>query len=538
MNQENQQINTAQPNNVQNAQYVQPNQQYMQQPQYMAQQPNQQYVQQPQYMAQQPNQQQYGHQVMQNGGTQTMVMEQPYVQQPQVQYVQQPVFQHTPSILESNQNLLQADPNAFANQVQKQAQQLVSLSVNDTMKQMANNHDTVVATDLSAFSPEEQKHILNKSQAITEYIMSYDPSKHGHMYLHDIVLASDAQNNKIMQSMNGKAEIMQRTLSDLSSDKRNAQHTEAMTIITEILNENQGSGTMIAKLRKFMKNIPILGKLFNTKIIPLLQEMENGKKTIDQVLTEIHGILTNTEKQLEDDIKRLVGVKDQLQIAKRELRKQSAITEQAIAMVMQRMQGLSEEHQKAITEMVLSPLSSQLSINTQKIGISSQYVIAVETGIDGNKILATTSKETREVCIYGLRLSFMLDSTLGLQEKAIKQQVGVRDATDKMLLNNAKRLNQNIQATARLAGSPALNLQTFQQTSQMVMDAANKLSEIKRDVFANNMRSNEEILAIEKQLNKFSKDKKDQLVKEGLGVHSSSPTGNASNSNALQGLFS
>lgn len=445
--------------------------------------------------------------------------------------------------------LIQTNPQMAQQQLDQRVDAINNLNVEQELVRMTNHRNSQMTTTshaLKDFNEQERQEILSKSRAITDYVMKYNPQNDGATYLLEVPRGAEEANNHIMNRINNKSEVLQKTLSDFNKINNSPEYNNAVSTITEIMNRNQGSSTLSSKINRFLRKIPIIGQMLAGKVTPMIEEYQNGKKTLDQVLNEIYQIFVREEKILEADIARLMQVRDDLALAKEELRKQVAILKTTIDEIESRLVHATPEQQDAIRKFVLMDLSSQLNINVQKIGISAQYIIAIETGMDGNRILRTTSRETREIGVFAIRLSMLFDDSLEKQKKAIQNQQQLRSATDAILRENAKKFEQNVNEIGRLATTNTLNAETYRFTTEKVIAAYEKMSEIKGTIYQHNMKAFDEIMTIERELQSRTNEENQKRVKEGFNAmyqKSSGTTGGetvkqTSNSPNMTNLFS
>lgn len=228
----------------------------------------------------------------------------------------------------------------------------------------------------------------------------------------------------------------------------------------------------------------------------------------------------NQEVNLYNDIQRLIQVLEGLQQLNRDLRKKTVILENAINYIENALANnshLSAEHVSAIRQFVLLPLSQLLSINAQKSSVALSYIIQIEQSNEASRILLSTSRETREVGIFALRLSTNLDNTATIQEKAIDTQTRGRGAIEKVLKANADKLGRNVEATRKLSLSSTLSPETHKYVAERLIKVANNMNNLKDEVLQRNMTSYNEIKRIDQELVKHTQEYKSKRLREGMG---------------------
>lgn len=422
------------------------------------------------------------------------------------------------------------DLNTQMNVMEQSLDTLGNVNWNERLDHMAQGfqerqkqlQETPASIGLAEYKPEEQAQIIAQAKGIMEHVMRFDPSDPtmGVSYLHNIVLAAESQSQKVMENMDFKTNQITKTLSEWADDNksRNPDEAQAMMDFVEICNLNQDRNNWAPKTNRLLsKFIP---KSWANKASSRLQEFLNDRKTIDEILTELENVFRNQEVNLYNDIQRLIQVLEGLQQLNRDLRKKTVILENAINYIENALANnshLSAEHVSAIRQFVLLPLSQLLSINAQKSSVALSYIIQIEQSNEASRILLSTSRETREVGIFALRLSTNLDNTATIQEKAIDTQTRGRGAIEKVLKANADKLGRNVEATRKLSLSSTLSPETHKYVAERLIKVANNMNNLKDEVLQRNMTSYNEIKRIDQELVKHTQEYKSKRLREGMG---------------------
>jgi uncharacterized protein YaaN involved in tellurite resistance len=277
-----------------------------------------------------------------------------------------------------------------------------------------------------------------------------------------------------VESLESSSELLGSKISDMQSIDDTQSNDIAKTLITlsnEISNINPNKHDLSAK--GFLSMLPFIG----TPINRYLTKFKSASELINEILSS----LDEGEKLLRDDNVVLQHDKERY--------KQAAINLQRKALVMQQVINAIEENIENLDENEKDFYVNNLMLNLQK-KIRSIYEILIVTqeGFLSNDFIINTNWElidnisnVKVVTKRALEIGVSMLVALENQKNVIEAVEKTKEATNELIVSNAKRMNEQGTAIYEKAGQATLNIESLKEAFANIDEAMTKINALKSE---------------------------------------------------------
>lgn len=253
--------------------------------------------------------------------------------------------------------------------------------------------------------------------------------------------------------------------------------------------------------------LPIIGPVIDRMRLSrgeLVQRFTNTKDQIDQLMTDVGTTSRDLSQRIQDMESMWEAVDEErhnlgMYVAAGRIRLAELETERAHLHGMDDPQSLAR----------LAEIDNAVRLLDKRVGdlavlqhAAYQALPMIRIIQANNAMLVDKFHAIREVTIPAWKRSFTLQLALNEQRNAVELADAVDNATNEMLLSNAKLLHQNAVGTAKANQRLAIDVETLEQVNNMLIKTVEDVRTVHREGMAKRRQAVEQILHIREDVSK------------------------------------
>jgi uncharacterized protein YaaN involved in tellurite resistance len=298
---------------------------------------------------------------------------------------------------------------------------------------------------------------------------------------------------KDQKEISNNIQIMQEKLGSIFYNK------EKSTIAENMSKDITGLQTALAKVSpkyiqregryQILRRIPILGNY----IVNVLQESTNRGMSLKNFVDDISESIKQSETNIRQD-------NATLKVINEDLKNKSLITA-SNAYYAELLWNKISEHIKSIEDVnvknnlneILARVTSRLQNIRTSENVIQQFISSIKMHRNNNDYLLDSAREIQSNGIMVVNVSMILHAAL-IRSKNVKDLLtGIGDFEGKMLVSNAKLLNNMVDEIAEIRKNPFIGLKYQEESVALLEEAIDKTNKMNSEVIETGKANSEKI---------------------------------------------
>jgi len=277
-----------------------------------------------------------------------------------------------------------------------------------------------------------------------------------------------------VESLENSSELLAGKISEMESiddTKSNDIAKTLMTLSNEVSNINPSKHNLSAK--SFFSMLPFIG----TPINKYLTKFKSASELIEEILNS----LNEGEKLLRNDNIVLQHDKDRYKKAAIDLQRKALVMQQVISAIENSLDNLDENEKEFYVNNLMLSLQKkvrsiyEILIVTQEGFISNDFIINTNWELIDN--ISNVKVVTKRALEIGVSMLVALEN----QKNVIEAVEKTKEATNELIVGNAKRMNEQGTQIYEKAGKATLNIESLKEAFANIDEAMTKVNTLKSD---------------------------------------------------------
>lgn len=331
---------------------------------------------------------------------------------------------------------------------------------------MATTVETSVFED--TLTPEESEQIKLKAQEFLKYFEGKDKSE-----IRGILEEVTIDN---IESLENSSELLGTKISHMESIDDTASNDIAKTLVSlsnEVSNINPNKHNLSAK--SILSMIPFIG----TPINKYLKKFRTASSLIDEILNS----LDEGEKLLRDDNTVLQHDKDKYKASALELQRKALVMQHVINAIEKNIESLGDTEKEFYVNNLMLNLQKKIRSIYEILIVTQEGFLSNDFIINTNWELIDSISNVKVVTKRALEIGVSMLVALENQKNVIEAVEKTKEATNKLIVGNAKRMNEQGTKIYEKAGKATLNVESLKEAFRNIDEALTKINTLKTEAF-------------------------------------------------------
>ncbi|QOP45675.1 toxic anion resistance protein [Sulfurimonas paralvinellae] len=277
-----------------------------------------------------------------------------------------------------------------------------------------------------------------------------------------------------VESLENSSELLGSKISDMQSIDDTQSNDIAKTLVTlsnEISDINPNKHNLSAK--SFFSMLPFIG----TPINRYLTKFKSASELIDEILNS----LDEGEKLLRDDNVVLQHDKERYKKAAINLQRKALVMQHVINAIEENIENLDEKEKEFYVNNLMLNLQKKIRsiyeilIVTQESFLSNDFIINTNWELIDN--ISNVKVVTKRALEIGVSMLVALEN----QKNVIEAVEKTKEATNELIVGNAKRMNEQGTEIYKKAGEATLNVASLKEAFAHIDEAMTKINTLKSE---------------------------------------------------------
>jgi uncharacterized protein YaaN involved in tellurite resistance len=315
---------------------------------------------------------------------------------------------------------------------------------------------------------EEQEHIKQKAQEFLEFFVGKDKNE-----IRDILEEVTIDD---IEALENSSELLGTKIGHMESIDDTQSNDIAKTLVklsTEVSNINPHKHNLSAN--NFLSFIPFVGKPINK----YLKKFRTASSLIDEILQN----LDDGENLLRDDNTVLKHDKQRYKKAAIELQRKALIMQQVIMAIEENISHLNDSEQEFYVNNLLLSLQKKIRSIYEILLVTQEGFLSNDFIINTNWELIDNISNVKVVTKRALEIGVSMLVALENQKNVLEAIEKTREATNELIVGNAKRMNNQGTEIYAQAGKATISIDALKEAFVNIDEALNKINTLKAEAF-------------------------------------------------------
>jgi len=277
-----------------------------------------------------------------------------------------------------------------------------------------------------------------------------------------------------MESLENSSELLGTKISDMKSIDDTQSNDIAKTLISlsnEVSNINPNKHDLSAK--SFLSMLPFIG----TPINKYLAKFKSASELIEEILSS----LNDGEKLLRDDNIVLQHDKDRYKKAAIDLQRKALVMQQVIYAIENNIENLNDKEKEFYVNNLMLNLQKKIRSIYEILIVTQEGFLSNDFIINTNWELIDNISNVKVVTKRALEIGVSMLVALENQKNVIEAVEKTKEATNELIVGNAKRMNEQGTKIYEKAGQATLNVESLKEAFAHIDEAMTKINTLKAE---------------------------------------------------------
>ena len=298
-----------------------------------------------------------------------------------------------------------------------------------------------------------------------------------------------------IESLENSSELLGSKISNMSSIDDTQSNDIAKTLMklsTEISNINPNKHDLSTK--SFLSILPFIG----TPINNYLAKFKSASELIDEILDS----LNEGEQLLRDDNTVLQHDKERYKKSAINLQRKALVMQQVIAAIESNMENLDDKEKEFYANNLMLHLQKKIRSIYEILIVTQEGFLSNDFIINTNWELIDNISNVKFVTKRALEIGVSMLVALENQKNVIEAVEKTKEATNELIVGNAKRMNEQGVEIYEKAGKATLNIESLKEAFANIDEAMNKINTLKAEALK---QAKEEVSVMKEISNKLER---------------------------------
>ena len=277
-----------------------------------------------------------------------------------------------------------------------------------------------------------------------------------------------------IESLENSSELLGTKISDMKSIDDTQSNDIAKTLISlsdEVSNINPNKHDLSAK--SFLSMLPFIG----TPINKYLAKFKSASELIEEILSS----LNDGEKLLRDDNIVLQHDKDRYKKAAIDLQRKALVMQQVIYAIENNIENLNDKEKEFYVNNLMLNLQKKIRSIYEILIVTQEGFLSNDFIINTNWELIDNISNVKVVTKRALEIGVSMLVALENQKNVIEAVEKTKEATNELIVGNAKRMNEQGTKIYEKAGQATLNVESLKEAFAHIDEAMTKINTLKAE---------------------------------------------------------
>ncbi|WP_457745961.1 toxic anion resistance protein [Sulfurimonas sp.] len=338
------------------------------------------------------------------------------------------------------------------------------------LENLIEQQEVVTTSETSVFedklSESDAKNIKAKAKEFLKYFEGKDKSE-----IRGILESVTIDD---IESLENSSELLGSKISDMKSIDDTQSNDIAKTLITlsnEVSNINPNKHNLSAK--SFLSMLPFIG----TPINNYLTKFKSASELIEEILNS----LNEGEQLLRDDNIVLQHDKDRYKKAAINLQRKALVMQQVIQAIENNIENLEDQEKEFYVNNLMLNLQKKIRSIYEILIVTQEGFLSNDFIINTNWELIDNISNVKVVTKRALEIGVSMLVALENQKNVIEAVEKTKEATNELIVGNAKRMNEQGVEIYEKAGKATLNTESLKEAFAHIDEALTKINTLKTE---------------------------------------------------------
>ncbi len=277
-----------------------------------------------------------------------------------------------------------------------------------------------------------------------------------------------------IESLENSSELLGTKISDMKSIDDTQSNDIAKTLISlsdEVSNINPNKHDLSAK--SFLSMLPFIG----TPINKYLAKFKSASELIEEILSSLNA----GEKLLRDDNIVLQHDKDRYKKAAIDLQRKALVMQQVIYAIENNIENLNDKEKEFYVNNLMLNLQKKIRSIYEILIVTQEGFLSNDFIINTNWELIDNISNVKVVTKRALEIGVSMLVALENQKNVIEAVEKTKEATNELIVGNAKRMNEQGTKIYEKAGQATLNVESLKEAFAHIDEAMTKINTLKAE---------------------------------------------------------
>jgi uncharacterized protein YaaN involved in tellurite resistance len=277
-----------------------------------------------------------------------------------------------------------------------------------------------------------------------------------------------------IESLESSSELLGSKISDMESIDDTKSNDIAKTLVTlsnEVSKINPNKHKLSAK--SFLSMLPFIG----TPINKYLTKFKSASELIDEILHS----LDDGEKLLRNDNVVLQHDKDRYKKTAIDLQRKALVMQQVIHAIENNIENLNDDEKEFYVNNLMLHLQKKIRSIYEILIVTQEGFLSNDFIINTNWELIDNISNVKVVTKRALEIGVSMLVALENQKNVIEAVEKTKEATNELIVGNAKRMNEQGTQIYEKAGKATLSIESLKEAFLNIDEAMNKINTLKAE---------------------------------------------------------
>lgn len=277
-----------------------------------------------------------------------------------------------------------------------------------------------------------------------------------------------------IEALENSSELLGRKISDMESIDDTQSNNIAKTLVSlsnEVSNINPNKHNLSAK--GFLSMVPFIGKPINR----YLTKFKSASELINSILNS----LEEGEKLLRDDNIVLQHDKERYKKAAIDLQRKALVMQQVIDAIESNLENLNDAEKEFYVNNLMLNLQKKIRSIYEILIVTQEGFLSNDFIINTNWELIDNISNVKVVTKRALEIGVSMLVALENQKNVIEAVEKTKQATNELIVGNAKRMNEQGTQIYEKAGKATLDIQSLKEAFAHIDEAMTKINTLKAE---------------------------------------------------------